>query len=176
MLKLKLQYFGHLMQRIDFLEKTLMLRKIAGGGRRGQEDETAGWHHRLNGCEFEQALGVGEGQGSLVRCSPWGCKESDMTERLNWSEQVELDENWFSTKACDILTTKEIHYLEELAQIPSLYSKSAHTCVLSNQSSLLQSYHLLIFVHFNHSPLCHFSLVFSMIFNNPSLFIFFFFQ
>ena len=42
-----------------------------------------GWHHRLNGHEFEQALGVGEGQGSLVCCSPWGHKESDMTEHLN---------------------------------------------------------------------------------------------
>ena len=44
------------------------------------------WHHLLNGHEFEQALGVGDGQGSLVCCSPWGRKESDMTERLNWTE------------------------------------------------------------------------------------------
>ena len=42
-----------------------------------------GWHHRLNGHEFEQALGVGGGQGSLVSCSPWGRKGSDMTEQLN---------------------------------------------------------------------------------------------
>jgi len=42
-----------------------------------------GWHHRLNGPEFEQALGDGEGKGSLVCCSPWGCKLLDMTERLN---------------------------------------------------------------------------------------------
>ena len=48
------------------------------------EDEVVGWHHWLNGHEFEQALGVGDGQGSLVCCSPWGCKESDTTERLNW--------------------------------------------------------------------------------------------
>ena len=47
------------------------------------EDEMVGWHHRLNGHELEQALGVGDGQGSLVCCSPWGCKESDMTEQLN---------------------------------------------------------------------------------------------
>ena len=47
------------------------------------EDEIVGWHHQLNGHEFEQAPGVGEGQGSLVYCSLWGCKESDMTERLN---------------------------------------------------------------------------------------------
>ena len=54
MLKLKLQYFGHLMRRIDSLEKTLMLGKIEGGRRMGTtEDEMAGWHHRLNGHEFE---------------------------------------------------------------------------------------------------------------------------
>ena len=47
------------------------------------EDEMVGWHHRLNGHEFEQALGVGDGQGSLAYCSSWGCKDSDMTERLN---------------------------------------------------------------------------------------------
>ena len=47
------------------------------------EDETVGWHHRLNGYEFEQALGDGEGQGSLACCRPWGCKESDTTEQLN---------------------------------------------------------------------------------------------
>ena len=44
------------------------------------EDEMVGWHHRLNGHEFEQALGVGDGQGSLVYCSSWGRKVSDMTE------------------------------------------------------------------------------------------------
>ena len=47
------------------------------------EDEMAGWHHRLNGHEFEQALGVGDGQGGLACCSSWGCKELDTTKRLN---------------------------------------------------------------------------------------------
>ena len=47
------------------------------------EDEMIGWHHRVNGHEFEQSLGGSEGQGSLVHCSLWGHKESDMTERLN---------------------------------------------------------------------------------------------
>ena len=50
------------------------------------EDEMVGWHQRLNGHEFEQALGVGDGQGGLGCCSPWGHKESGMTERLNWTE------------------------------------------------------------------------------------------
>jgi len=47
------------------------------------EDEIVGWHHQLNGHEFEQALRVGDGQGSLACCSPWGCKELDTTECLN---------------------------------------------------------------------------------------------
>ena len=47
------------------------------------EDETVGWHHQLSGHEFGQALGDGDGQGSLACCSPWGCKELDTTERLN---------------------------------------------------------------------------------------------
>ena len=81
MLKLKLQYFGHLMQRADSLEKTLMLGKIEGKRQGGTiKDEMVGWHHQLNGHEFEQDLGVGDGQRSLVYCCPWGHKESDMTE------------------------------------------------------------------------------------------------
>ena len=50
------------------------------------EDEMVGWHHQLNGYEFEQALGVGDGQGSLAYCSPWGRQETDTTEGLNWTE------------------------------------------------------------------------------------------
>ena len=84
MLKLKLQYFGYLMQRTDSLEKTLMLGKIEGGrSREPTEDEMVGWHHWLSGHEFKQGLGVGDGQGSLVCCSPWDYKELDMTEQLN---------------------------------------------------------------------------------------------
>ena len=79
-LKLKLHYFGHLMQRTDSLEKTLMLGKVESRRKKGQtEDEMVGWHHRLNGHEFEQAPEVGDGQGSLACCSPWGHKELDTT-------------------------------------------------------------------------------------------------
>ena len=53
------------------------------------EDEMAGWHHRLDGCEFEWTLGVGDGQGGLACCSSWGHKESDTTELVNWSELKE---------------------------------------------------------------------------------------
>ena len=68
-LKLKLQYFGHLMARADLFEKTLILGKIEG--REGTtEDEMVGWYHRLDGHEFARAPGVGDGQGSLVCCTP----------------------------------------------------------------------------------------------------------
>ena len=83
MLKLKLQYFGHLMQRADSLEKTLMLGGVGGRRRRGRQDEMVGWHHRLDGHEFDKLWEVGDGQGSLACCSPWGHKELDTTERLN---------------------------------------------------------------------------------------------
>ena len=58
-----------------------MLGKIEGMRRRGMtEDEVVGWHHQHDGHEFEYTLGVGDGQGSLACCSPWGHKELDMTE------------------------------------------------------------------------------------------------
>ena len=82
---LKLQYFGHLMQITDSLEKTLDIGKDWRWEEKGTtEDEMVEWHHWLDGQEFEQALGVGDGQGSLACCSPWGHEELDMTERLNW--------------------------------------------------------------------------------------------
>ena len=82
MLKLKLQFFGHLMWRTDSLEKTLMLGKEEKGR---TEDEMAGWHHRLGGREFEWTVGVGDEQGGLVCCDSWGHKELDMTELPNWA-------------------------------------------------------------------------------------------
>ena len=87
MLKLKLQYFGHLMWRTDSLEKNPDDGKDWRQEEKGvTEDEMVGWHHWLDGHEFEWALGVGDGQGSLPFCSPWGYRESDMTEQLNWTD------------------------------------------------------------------------------------------
>ena len=94
MLKLKLQYFGHLMWRADTFEKTLILGKIEGRRRKGQQRmrwldgitdtmDMVGWHHITPG--------VGDGQGGLACCSPWGCKESDMASdwaELKWTELI----------------------------------------------------------------------------------------
>ena len=83
----KLQYFGYLMRRTDSLGKTLMLGKIEGRRIKGRQRMI--WldgYHQLDGHEFEQGLGVGFGQEVLACCSPWGCKESDMTELLNWTD------------------------------------------------------------------------------------------
>ena len=84
-LKLKLQYFGHLIWRADSLENTLMLWKTEG--RRGQKDEMVGWHHQFNGHEFEQTLRDSEGQRSLSCSTSWGHRESETTWQLNNNNQ-----------------------------------------------------------------------------------------
>ena len=82
MLKLKLQYFGHLMRRVDSLEKTLMLGRI--GGRRRRERQRMRWLGSITDSDVSLSeLGVGDGQGGLACCDSWGRKESDKTERLN---------------------------------------------------------------------------------------------
>ena len=80
---LKLEYFGHLMQRTGSLEKTLMLGKIEGRKRRKQQRMR--WLEGITDSMDmrQQAPGVGDGEGGLVCCSPWGRKESDTTERVN---------------------------------------------------------------------------------------------
>ena len=64
------------------------------------EDEMVGWHHRLNGHEFEQTLGDGDGQGSLACCSPWGCKELDTTERLSTAQHSIVDSQCYISFSC----------------------------------------------------------------------------
>ena len=85
MLKVKLQYFGHLRWRTDSLEKTLMLGKIVGRRRRGRQRMR--WLDGIiNSTDVSKSklLELVMDKGSLTCCSPWGCKELDMTERLNW--------------------------------------------------------------------------------------------
>ena len=84
--------------------KNWLTRKDPDAGKDGRqeekgmtEDEMVGWHHWLNAHEFEQALGVSDGQGGLACCSPWGHKESDTTEWLNWTEATRfshLEDVW----------------------------------------------------------------------------------
>ena len=94
MLRLKFQYFGHLMWSLDSLEKTLMLVKIEGGRRRGWQRIT--WLNGINGLmdvnlnKFWEMLG--DGQGSLACCSPWGRKELGMTEQLNWTDYMNANQ------------------------------------------------------------------------------------
>ena len=98
MLKLELQYFGHLMWRTYSFEKTLMLGKIDGSKRRGWQrmrwlDGITEWI-----LMSEQAPWVGDGQGGLAFCSPWAHKELDMTERLNWTELRVYHTKWSKSK------------------------------------------------------------------------------
>ena len=89
MLKLKLQYFGHPHAKSWLIGKDSDAGRDWGQEEKGKtEDEMAGWHHGLDGCESQWTLGVGDGQGGLACCSSWGRKESDMTERLNWTELI----------------------------------------------------------------------------------------
>jgi len=85
MLKLKLQYSGHLTWRTVSLEKNHAGKAWRQEEKWMTEDEMVGWHQQLNGHEFEQAPRVGDGQGSLACCIWWGHKESDTTEQLNWT-------------------------------------------------------------------------------------------
>ena len=101
MLKLKLQYFGHLMRKADSFEKILILGKIEGRRRRGQQRMR--W---LDGITDSMAWvwvnsGVGDGQGGLACWDPWGRKESDMTEWLNWTELFPLFPHLFAMKWLD---------------------------------------------------------------------------
>ena len=88
MLKLKLQYFGHLMWRVDSLEKHPDAGRDWEQGEKGTtEDEMAGWHHQLDGHEFEWTPGVGDGQGGLACCDSWGCRVGhDWVTELSWTD------------------------------------------------------------------------------------------
>ena len=78
-LKLKLQYFGHFMQKADSLENTNAGKDWGQEEKRVTEDEMVGWHHRFSGHKFEQTLGDNEGQESQACCAPWGYKQSNTT-------------------------------------------------------------------------------------------------
>ena len=83
------------------------------------EDEMVGCHHWLDGQEFEQALGVGDGQGNLVCCSPWGHKESDMNEWLNWTDPLHLEKKMATQLS---ILAWEIPWTEEPGRLQSMGS------------------------------------------------------
>ena len=115
------------------------------------EDEMAGWHRWLDGCESEWTPGVGDGQGGLVCCDLWGCKESDMTERLNWTE--ELLSCSLQNKLLNILKVG-VHNIN-LYMILNQYS----LCILHNITYLLTMYIYRQFLKFGGRMLCWLSYI-----------------
>ena len=103
MLKLKLQYFGHLMWRVDILKDPDAGKDWGQEEKVTMQDEIVRWPHWLNGHGFGCSPGVGDGQGGLVCCSSWGRKESDMTEWLNWNW------NWGHTPTSSLLFCFPLH-------------------------------------------------------------------
>ena len=90
MLKLKLQYLATWCEELTHLKETDAGKDWGQEEKGTAEDEMVGWYHQLNGHEFGCTPGVGDGQGRLACCSPWGCKESDMTEWRHWTSSVIL--------------------------------------------------------------------------------------
>ena len=116
MLKLKLQYFGHLMRRAASCEKTLMLGNWGQEEKGTTEDEMVRWHHRLDGHGFRWTLGVGDRQGGLACCGSWGCKDLDTTEHVihaqdrlsDWPDWLDFLSFLFSNSLIDIKLYKVI--------------------------------------------------------------------
>ena len=108
MLKLKLQYFGHLMRRTDLFEMTLMLGKIEGGRIRGWQ--RIRWLDGVTNAMVWVCItpGVGDRQGGLSCCGPWGCKESVTTELLNWTEL-----NWFNPPIDLRISLETFHFVAD---------------------------------------------------------------
>ena len=97
------------MRRVDSLEKTDAGRDWGQEEKGMTEDEMAGWHHQLDGHEFEWTPGVGDGQGGLACCDSWGHKESDTTERLNWTELKGIKSSPYLMSLC-FLPLQRTHF------------------------------------------------------------------
>ena len=111
---LQIHYFGHLMQRSDSLEKTLMLEKMKAGGRGTTENETVGWHHDSMNMSLSKLQELAMDREALVSCSPWGSKTLDMTE-------------WLNRYMSDIDWTYQVAEYDDLAR---LREKSEQNCTL----------------------------------------------
>ena len=141
MLKLKLQYFGHLMRRADSLEKTLMLGKIGGRRRRGRQRMKVGWHHRFNGHGFGWTPGVGDGQGGLACCGSWSCRVGhDWVTELNWTFNLPTVKCRFYKSTAAVLTNAYSRMITQIkAQNISITPKSALCVPLKSIPLALQS-------------------------------------
>ena len=106
MLKLKLQCLATWCEEPTHWKRLWCWKALRTGGKGATEDEMVGWQHQLDGHELEQAPGVGDVQGGLECCSPWSCKESDTTERLNWTEPNHL--KW--TESCSVMSDSLQHH------------------------------------------------------------------
>ena len=88
------------------------------------EDEMAGWHHRLDGHEFEWIPGVGDGQGGLMCCNSWGRKESDTTELLNWTELMMKRTSFQRLGCCFVFFERDSHFLPDVTVMWHLWDMS----------------------------------------------------
>ena len=130
------------MRRVDPLEKTLMLGGIWEQEEKGTtEDEMAGWHHQLDGREFEWTPGVGDGQGGLTCCDSWGRKELDTTEQLNWTE---LNWEWYKKHIpwSESIEDQEKHKMLIISDIPILYSQAESIAFVLQASGMVPWSHL----------------------------------
>ena len=125
-LKLKLKYFGHLMQLAKSLEKTLILGKTEGRRRRGWQRMRCWMTSSTQWTWVRATLGDSEGQGSLVCCSPWGRKESDTTERLNWTEVKTLASGFLYSSVYMILSNTPVFQ----SNSPAFLLPRLFTCLL----------------------------------------------
>ena len=128
MLKLKLQHFGHFMWRVDSLEKTDAGRGWGQEEKGTTEDEMAGCHYGLDGRKSEWTLGVGDGQGGLACCDSWGCKESDTTEQLNWTEALCHARCWAIYRVTYIISQVGFHLTALIYLYVGLPSWNVSSC------------------------------------------------
>ena len=148
MLELKFQYFGHLMQRVASLEKTDAGRDWGQEDKGTTEDEMAGWHHWLDGCESEWTLGVGDGLGGLACCDSWGLKESDTTKRLIWSDSSNKFITLHSLREC--YTNGLVHPARGFRNIPFIsraFRKSdQNMTAVAQKSTCMQRLYILYLI------------------------------
>ena len=144
-LKLKLQYSGHLKQKADLLEKILILGKIEGKRRRGQQRRR--WLDSItySVAMAEQTPGDSEGQGSLACCSPWGCKESDTTKPLN-NNNKENQRNW---SLISVIQKVDGFFWNKLKDEGSMYKSVLQAVLLSIYKNSF--YRIVVRIKTNHT-------------------------